>query len=344
MKATGTEIVLAAKKAAAWFTAVACAAGDGLFLTDMKLARKQSPLMDESLGKAFHDNADPGPIKVEGTLDAWFRYDGLDLLIAMLFGTTGGAPVQQAATAAYAQSFTLASTLEGLFCTLAAYNGVSVEEFISAKFAGLEIKGKVGEPVEVSFKVIADEMDPESAVNTSATMANVTMPEALNRVLFSQGVFRMNDQDGAALDSDDEIAPNSFSIIIERKLAGVHAAGQSNKIDEPSNTNMTEVLLKLGFPRYTSKQDMVDWVAATEKKADIVFTGSLIEDTYYRTQAYSFPRLAHDDVALKYSQGIMENEVVLHALLASAAPTGMSGITLPVQLDVINTKTTDVLA
>ncbi len=344
MSASGKEIIAAIKKAAAWLTPVACGAGDGVFLKDISLPRKQPPVLDDSLGKSFQDTADPGLIKVDGSLGAWLRYDGLDLLLAMVMGATGGAPVQQGATAAYAQTLSLAATLAGLFSTLAIDNDVNVDEYPSLKLHGFDIGGKMGEPVGASFDAIADDMDPSSATNTQATMANVTMPERSNRVLFSQGAFRLNDQDGAALGSGDVILPNSCNIMVKRPNEGVYAAGQGNKIDEPTNNGIPEVLIKLGFPRYSTKQDFVDMIAATEKKADIIFTGGLIEDTYYRTLGFSFPRLAHDDVALKYSEGIMDYEVVLHALEASAAPTGMTGITKPVQVDLINTNTADVLA
>ncbi len=343
-KAVGAEIGFAIKIAVAWLTAVACGAGDGVLLTGMGLKKTRPPLKDNSLGRAFTHDVDLGLIKAEGDIEAFLRYDGLDLLMALAMGATGGAPTQQEATAAYAQTFTLAANLDGLFATLVGENNVNVDEYPSVKLLGFTLKGKVGEPLTITLHCLADDKVVDSAVNTSATFGNVTIPETRNRALFNQSVFRMNDQSDIALAVGDKILPSEFELTYKRSLAGVNTADGTDKIDEPSTTGQPEVTLKLKFPRYEDEQGFLDWDAGTLKKMDLICTGGLIEGAYYRKFTINFPALQYVDVAKPYEEGIIPWDAEFICREAAAAPAGMTGITLPFQVDVINQKTTDVLA
>ena len=85
------------------------------------------------------------------------------------------------------------------------------------------------------------------------------------------------------------------------------------------------------------------WTAASEQKADIVITGPLIASTFYYCKKFQFPRLAIEDVEYADSK-IIPAKIVLRALEADAAPTGMTGLTLPVYAEVMNTRSTGLLA
>lgn len=343
--ATGAQTQAAVKKGVSWGTAVACGAGDGILVLPPTLKKERKLYIEDSLGAYFAQEADQGEIKVEGELPAYQRYDGLDLLIALAMGATGGAPVQQESTAAYAQSFKLTGSLEGLFATLALYNKVNVDEYASIKLTGLKLKGRVGEPVELSFMGIASNRITDSSTNTPATFANVTIAETANRVLMSQGLFRMNDASGAALGSGDEITPSSFELNLMRPMAGAHEAGTGNDlINEPVDNGHPEVGLKLEFPRYSTSENFEDWDAAVPKKMELAFTGALIEGSYYRLFKVSLPRLVYKDADLPMEQGALRHTLEFACLSTNTAPAGMSGILDPFQVDVVNTNSTDVLA
>ena len=344
-KATGVELKAAIKKAAVWGTAVACGANNGILILPSDIKKDRPSLVDDSLGLYFPQDADQGEIKAAGSRRLYLRYDSLDLLFALVMGATGGAPTQQGATTAYAQKFTQAASLDSIFATLALYNQINVEECTSVKVTGVTIKGQIGGVVEVTFDIIANDKITGSAVNTSGTFANVTFFESANRVLYSQGVFRMNAQAGAGLGVGDVIYPKSFELSFKRKMSGVYGSGGSfNNIDEPSNDGLPEVKLKIEFPRYTAATYFTDWDANNAKKMDITFTGGLIATTYYRTFKLSMPNLKYANVDLPIVQGIMTHPLEFIALGCSAAPTGMTGITNPFQIDVINRQVTDVLA
>ncbi|GAB4486017.1 MAG: hypothetical protein OHK006_13200 [Thermodesulfovibrionales bacterium] len=342
--ATGSEIKAAVKKASAWGTAVAVGANNGLLIRPSNIKKDRPSEIDDSLGLYFPKDSDIGEIKAEGSVEAWLRYDSLDLMIALAMGATGGAPTQQGATPAYAQKFTLANTLDGLFATFCINNQINIDECPSLKVTGFTIKGEVGKALSITFDVVAIDKITGSVTNTLVTFANVTYFETANRVLYSQGVIRMNAQSGGALGSGDTIYPRSFELSFKRKMSGVYGAGSFDKIDEPTNDGLPEVKLKLEFPRYTSAGYFTDWDANAAKKLDMTFTGGLIASTYYRTFKISLPNLKFAGVDLPIEQGILKHPVEFNCLACDAAPTGMSGITLPFQIDVINRQSTNVLA
>ncbi len=340
---SGIEVKAAVIKAATWGTAVACGANNGILILPPTVKQSREDYVDDSLGLYFPQDSDPGEVKAEGDLPAYLRYDSLDLLIAIVAGATGGAPVQQGATAAYAQNFPLQDSLDGLFATLAFNKKINVEEYPSIKLTGFTIEGEVGQPVKITFHGIASDR-AINGVNDLTTFNNVTYFETKSRVLFNQGVFRMNDQSGAGLGGGDIIYPNSFSLTFKRAMAGVYGAGGTfDIIDEPTNDDMPELKLALGFPRYTSEAYFTDWDNKTEKKADITFTGAEIATPYNRQFKIEFPNLKFSDVDAPIEKGIVKHPVELNVLGVSAAPTGMT-ITTPFEISVINRQTADVLA
>ena len=333
--ATGTETRAAAVRGSTWGTAAACGAGDGILTQPPTLKKQREPLIDDSLGQAFQKQADQGQIKVEGDLPCYMRYDGLDLLIALAMGDTDGAPVQQGTTSAYGQGFTLADSLGGLFCTLALDNAVNIDEYPSLKLTGFSLKGRVGEALQLSFTGIASDRVTDSSTNTSATFAGVTVGESANRVLMSQGIFRMNDASGDALDTDDMVYPSSFELSYKRKLTGVYGSGSGyDRVDEPVTDGQPEITLKVEFPRYGSSAHFEDWDLAAPKKMDMIFTGALIEDPYHREFRLSFPNLLYKGVELPMDKGALKHPLEFICLAADTAPSGMAGTTLPFQVDV----------
>jgi len=343
MAATGTEIKAALKKASAWGTGVACGANNGILILPHTLKKDRADIGDDSLGLYFPKELAQGDIKVEGTVPAYLRYDSLDLLLALAMGETGGNPAQQGTTSAYAQSLKLKETIDGLFATFALHNGINIDEYTSIKVTGFTMKGEVGKPAQVTFQAIANDRVTNSAVNTLASFPAVTYFEQANRVLFSQGAFRMNAQGGAALADGDKIYPSSFELTFKRKMKGLYAAGGVDRIDEPTNEGAPEVKLKLEFPRYTAKTYFEDWDSGAAKKMDIVFTGGLIEGAYYRTFKLRFPNLVLANVELPIEKGILKHPLEFECLACDSAPSGMTGITKPFQIDVINRQSANVL-
>jgi hypothetical protein len=345
-KAVGMEMRAAMRKAVQWGTAVACGAGDGLLVRPPSVRKRTDMHLEDSLGVAFPLVQDRGAVAVQGDIPAYLRYDSLDLPVALAMGETGGAPTQPDGANdpnTYRQTFTLAEHLEGLFATFALYVGVNVEECPSLKVSGFTLKGQVGTPVMITFHTLADDLLTRGTVNTTGGFSGVTCRETGHRVLMSHGTFRLNDQSGAALEAADVVHPASFELTFKRKLTGVYAAGQADRIDEPSTAGVPEVTLKLVFPRYTADTYFADMEAGTLKKMDIVFKGALIDAAYRRTFALSFPALALREVDLPKAEGILRHPLTFACLAADEAPAGMAGVTKPFRVEVTNRNDTDVL-
>jgi len=344
----GSELKFAIKKATAWGTAVACGALNGFLALATGIKRDADVDIDDSLGQFWAKDGTPGAVKVEGDLPVYLRYDGLDLLIALFMGTAGS-PAQQGGTAAYAYVYDLADNTDGLFATFAKHMKNYVAEVPSLKIAGLTIKGEQGKPLQLIAKTIGDNVLYDGT-NDATSFNNVTLAEVSNRVQFAQGVFRMNDQGGAALDVDDQIGPSSFELTAMRKLTGTYGsfvtggANSQDLIDEPVNDGLPEVTLKLQFPKHTGVTRLTDLGSDTRKKADITFTGALIAATYYRTFKIEFPHLQLKSVDVVDEVGIIKEPVEFLVHAASSAPTGMTGITKPFRISGINQLATDPLA
>lgn len=345
MSSTSTEVRAAVKKAATWGTALQCGAASGVMILPSEIKKTREYLVEDSLGTYYANTADQGPVKVEGELKAYMRYDGLDLLMALGVGSCGGAPVRQGSTAAYAQTLTPADTLDGLFATLAMHNGVNVDEYPSVKVAGLTLKGEAGKPLEVAFRLISNDRITGSTVNTVTTFNSVTTFETSNRVLFSQGVFRLNTRSGGAISDSDKVYPSGFTLKFDRTLKGIRTVGATpDAIDEPTNDGMPQCTLTLAFPRYTGVTHFSDWDASTAKKLDITFTGATIEAPYKRTFKLSFPNLAYKGVELPIKRGILEHPIEFRCLGNDAGPTGMETILKPFKVDLTNRQSANVLA
>jgi len=340
---SGTEIKAAFRKAAVWGTPVACGAGDGILLTKDTFKREVEDNPDDSLGMAFTESRDLGVIKAEGALEGYLRYEGLGVLLAMVFGDVG-APSLVGPALAYANTFRLKDKLDSIFGTLAINKVVNVFEYPSVKCPGITIKGEMGKPVTFALDGIADDEDPDSTTNDLTSFANVTIPETGNRVRMSHAVIRLNNREGAALGGADVVNVTGFELSIKRKKKGEYTTGNGNRVDEPDNEGLPEVNLKLSFPRYTATTYLAGLRSDQRMKADMVFTGGLIETTFYREFRLQFPHLGLLNAEALTDEGKVRHPLEFSCMGTPTAPSGMAGVTRPVQLDVTNTASTSPLA
>lgn len=344
---TGREVLIGLKKAATWRTAVACGANDGILILSESFKQTIEHLDDDSVGLPFIQRTDQGKIEASGGMEAYMRYEGLDVLIALIMGTAG-TPSQQGVTAAYTNSYVMADNLSGLFATLAMKKkSDKVFEYPSVKFHQFGLSGEMNAPVKLTVEGIANLLELASVTNTAATSADITYPDKGNRIILNKDAhFWLNDESGDALDGDDAIYPSSFELSFNRPMEADLVVGNED-VDEPIGEGFPEITLTLNFPRYNDANDafFTDWEALTRKKLEIYFKGDLIEDTYYYEFKISLPNLkVIDPDAAISGPGKIPVSLSFKVLGTDSAPTGMSGITKPFQIDVQNKMTTDPLA
>lgn len=350
---SGLRQTLAIRKAAAWGAALACGIGHGIYFLSGQAKRDASVESDDSRGRSFTVDGTTGPITGGGTYLFNLRYESLDLLIAAFMGIAG-VPTQQAATAAYKNIYKFSPDIYGIFLTVAKSMIAYIEEIPTAKVASLTLSGEVGaKPLQLSVELIGIDREIASAVNTLGSFASVTVPTGgdVLPVMFSHLQFRMNDQGGDALGAGDVIRPNKFTLTLKRNLKGEHTgefrtsgANPQDLIDEPTNDALPELTLTLEFPVHTATTYLVALGADTRKKMDITATGAVIEGAYNYQHLIQLPHLQLKNVNPTDDKGRIKEplEFIVHG--ATAAPTGMAGITDPLWWTVTNKRTTDPLA
>lgn len=347
----GVEMKYALKKAPTWGTPVVAGAGDGLLLLPTGIRQGDAALeVDDSQGLFFSVDATLGAIKNEGDLPGYLRYDGCDLLLALFMGTAGVPALHAAGTLSHDYVYPMADDTDGLFATFARHWKNYVEEIRSLKIAALTLKGERGKPLQLIAKCIGD-ASVQDGENDATTFASVTIAEVANRVMFSQGVFRINAQSAGALGSGDVVTPNSFELTATRKLGSDYngltigsGSAARDVIDEPINDGMPEITLKLTFPRHTAKTRLTDLGSDLRKKMDITFTGNIIEGAIPRVFKIELPHLQYKSVDIVDEAGIIKEPVEFICHGCTTAPTGMASLTVPLRISGTNQRATDPLA
>ncbi len=277
------------------------------------------------------------------TLDVRYNWDGKENeLLAAIFGAAA-APERQAETAAYLHALSLADNVDGIFFTYASQKGSLIEVVPSFKVMKMTLSLDSG-LLKMSFAVRESRLIKDSAIITSVT--SVTLPGAYHLpAQFSQSVFRLNSQDGADFGAGDVIQPKSFTLEIERFFDENYPAGVNTIVEPRCNGDKRLVRLTLDFAHMDAANEayFADFVAGEEKKADLKITGPIIESTYAYYLKFQFPRLVIAAPPEYADDKAIPAKLVLEGSVAAAAPTGMTGLTLPVYGSVMNTRTTALL-
>ena len=196
--------------------------------------------------------------------------------------------------------------------------------------------------------VIPADLDRDSSTNTTTETDAVTVPSIEGAVRFKDGLFRINAQGGGALGSSDETDIGSFELVIRRDMARDFLADGNTFVAQPAEQGPCEVMLTVSTRSYDAETWKDAWAAGTEYKADLKFTGSGLDggsgaDPYYE---FEFPRLvvAEDPQASIGGRGRITHTVTFKCIAATSAPTGMSGVTQPVELNVMDKVSTAYLS
>jgi len=343
-KTAGIRARAAMKRALTWGLPERCGAGDGILALPCNITEKCETIISGLKESEYEGEQGCETSGIRFSLPAHMRYEGLDLPIALVLGSTGGTPVRQGLTSAYMQTFKPALSVDGFFATFAMDNGMKIHECPSLKLFGFTLGGQTGRPLAIGFDCIADALRVDSMVNTPLSFQSVDFPPDGGRVLMSQGVFRMNESMQGGLGPADVIRPSSFELRFRRSLAGERPAGShTDTIDEPANIGPAEATLALRFARYAELGLLERWELGSQWKLDIIFTGASIDVGHSRSLRLVFPKLAP-----LYEGFFMENReqglmFEFACLEAASSPEGMEGVSAPFHLSLVNTLASDVL-
>lgn len=345
---TGDEAIIAVKKAAEWRTAVECGAGNGIMMKAGGLGAEVTKnwVYAEELGIAYlTERVSSGIPPVDDNIPCNARYEGLEILLALATGTAG-TPVQQGETAAYKHTLKFASNLDGLFATVVILKkSDKVWEIPSTKIYGFDLSGGIGDALGLTFAILGNKWELASTVNTTTTIANVTVPDKHNVISYNEDTkIRMNAQSGAALSDSDRIFPRRITRLSFRRTldSDLREAGYID-IPEPCRGGFPVVTLEIELDRYNVDSFLAAVESEAIQKMDLYFKGLLIEDTYYYEMLIQCPNVVVDTGTVSTALGKFPHTVRMTLGACDTAPAGMTGITNPFQIDLINKNSSDPL-
>jgi len=242
----------------------------------------------------------------------------------------------------YLHSLVLLNKAFGIFGTYATEKGTKIHTVPTFKVLKGSFSVNAG-LIKAAFNLRGIKVVDDSALPAAFTSTTVD-GNTHARAKFTQAVFRLNAQTGDDFVNGDIIRPKTFTLEIERKMDSEHVAGVQT-IVEPVENDKPSIKLTMEFPRMdtTNAAYFADWIAATEKKADITITGPVIEGAYSYYLKFQLPRLIIEDVEYADSK-IIPAKIVLRGLTPDTAPTGMTGVLVPVVAQLMNGRSANYLA
>jgi hypothetical protein len=357
----GFLCLAAFKKATVWGTPVACGAGDGVgFVSeDISVTREFIEDMQIEGANSTQRQGEAGNKAYAGGLTSALRYEGLEVLIALALGKTGGTPTTVDTTGRqhiFKMEPTIGS-LEGLFGTLAVKKGAEVHEYTTCKVNGFELSCMPGERAEITFNLLVHDFNQNTAsgTNNNTTIANVTLPANRAFPIFSQMVARINAQSGAALDSTNVVHLSGFTLNVERNHAEDDFTTQfGDRIDEPIQDDWSKVSIDLEFSKFNDASPggnsalFAAQLTKAPQKMDIVFTGTDLAGAatqYFQHKLYFNGIQFTEGTPNVEGPGRTPFTLAGQAHRVTTAPTGFTvGHTDPLIYEIFNQRTTDPLA
>jgi hypothetical protein len=319
-------------------SATALGAGDGHYVRDdlglvlrMQQARDDSASQD-FIGSVQSANADEVAVTVPVYMhykDAW-----MNVLYALALGTGGTSPVQIGATTAYSNTFEPSTSKTGLYATVVQDKVEDIFEVPGAKCTGFTLTaGEMGR-MEAVFNFIGDLVKEDSTVNTATQISALTFPTQGLRTFLDDAQIRINAQGGAALSAGDAIDVTSLTISFSQPLDTRHVAGQTTII-EPCENEFPDftVELEAGRSGTTWNAFFAGHRNTTAYKMEVEFTGATLATTNYGV-LFQFPNgiLEPYEAPVPGGAGQIIPRMTFRALSTTAAPTGMTGVTVPMRV------------
>lgn len=316
------------------------------FMGDGGLKYQPTFIEDKSFGETYLGPSDVGDVApVDISLGGQGRYeDNNYILEALAMGSPNAVTISTSAagqTTSWQHIFDLAPNLDGLGATFAMDRGLYAEEITSAKIYGFSDTVGDGGIIEETFKVLGGKPTNISSININSTIYSASFPALNGKIFRKQGTFRLNKQSGGALGASDAQQVDSVEFAFERPQARDFVFGQ-DYIAEPGDNEFPSLSLKVSFPRMNtvSANSLYAALRANDAfKADLTYVGSYINSTDQYTKKYQFPYIELQDFATPAAGAAQVKPQASFVLKqASAAPTGMSGVTKPFRLTRIMTN------
>lgn len=290
--------------------------------------------------------SDQGAITVEGPIgpvDAIYEDQLFEIALAQVMGALAN-PVLQ--TDGYKQVYTIGN---GQFTmTVVDYNPAyvgstctnGIHAFTGIDATELKISGDAAGKIVYEVTVNGKQRILDSSVNTA--MQN--LPDPRKGKLYQQDtVFRINENSDGALDSGDILSLMSWSITITPgKKVDIFTTGSPYRQDaEPDG------FWEIVFEGTLTKQNSDVWDDRFQDndlvKFDMTTTGPSIGTDNYSFQI-EIPRAEITNYTNTVGGPEEVSPVIEFRVVTSNTPTGMAAITSPIQIELVNTRDTNITA
>lgn len=334
-------------------TAVATAvgAGDGHYVTDdlgVQLTVNRS--YDESAGQNFIGSVQTATVAaIQTAIPMFLHYNDTfqNVLWALTLGTGGTAPSRISTTTGYTNTFEPSTSKTGRYATIVRDKSQFISEVSGAKFTGFEITFGEHGRAEVKWQFIGDTELITSTINTSTQISALTFPTLGLRAFMDDCVVRLNAQSGGSLGASDAVKYTSLSVRFSQPLDIKHVGGQLTII-EPEENGFPNFDIDMTFARFDSVSDdhFPYHRDGTRLKGDITFTGAAIDATSNYGLLLQFPNLDVMEYRAPVPGGAEQVSpgIKLRALSTTTAPTGMSGVTVPMRVVTTGTSSANPFA
>jgi hypothetical protein len=330
-------------------TATAVGTGDGHYVRDdLGIQLKMVQSLDEAAAQNFIGSVQTGNVEaIAATIPTWLHYADTWLapLMALAFGTGATAPSQVGTSTIYTATFEPATNKTGKYATIVRDKGQFISEVSGAKFTGFELRAGDQGRMELDFSCIGNTEKIDSTINTATQVTALTFPPLGLRAFFDDAVVWLNTQGGTTLSATHALKVTSMKLKFAQPMDSKHVGGQTT-IVEPEESGFPDVTLDLTFARFDAASD--DFFAGhrdtTLYKAVVAFAGPLIgTSTIPYEYSFTFPNLyvTSYQAPIPGGAGQVVPSVAFKALSTTTAPTGMTGVTVPIRFGITGTGSTN---
>lgn len=315
-----------------WGTEATVGALDGAYVqpgfSGFSLTRGESPDMGAGFGlEANSEQGNDNVVPVNMTL--WPYEDGktaLKLLAGLLGDDT---------TAGVADPYTHTLDMQeesGIFWSVAGQEGAEDKVIVSAFLEEWTMSFNGQGICEWSFSGKGNTVE-------GTTISGVTYQAQTGVYLFRNTSLKMNAQAGADVAAETDLGITDLTLKITRPSDEVYVTGSTN-IAQPKEGPFPEAMIEFTIPHKNSDSQTLytAWAAQTLQKCQIIITGSA-----NRSITISMPQVKLQEVTNPWDD-VISTKVIGRLQTASTAPTGMTGITVPIRVVVENSIATSVLA
>jgi len=293
---TGSDVIIAAKVASTWGTAVTCGANDKMEVESFSQSTNPTELTANPIGSGQNMAADSqiGAESPGGEIAGLEHFNDSKKVLEAIFWQ-GASVVTWGATGAYSHSLTHCETWNSKYATIAQQLMVgSVLE--NATCAVTNLKLDYGNPPDYgrqSITYLANSRKTTGTTNTYSSLENCTLADTERLTVDRDDTFQINLQTDGALTTSHNLAITSLSIQYDkpqessREIRGV--AG--NGIPTPSGTPPFAAMVTITLKEATDITFFTGYDAGTEYKATFTVTGGLIGGGVYKRIKRHFPRL-----------------------------------------------------